>query len=117
LIKLIADENIPLETVDLLKNNGVDIISISNTLRGLKDRDVLQVANAENRLLITFDHDFAQLVFKEKRQTRGIILLMFTPKSPQHIAKRILQVLSKKLVMTNMFVTVRADHIKVTRAK
>jgi predicted nuclease of predicted toxin-antitoxin system len=93
LIKLIADENIPLETIYLLKSRGVDIISLSDTLKGLNDKTVLQEANATDRFLVTFDHDFAQLVFKEKRQTKGIILLMFVPKSPQQIAKRIQQVL------------------------
>ena len=115
--KLIADENIPLEAIDLLKSRGVDIISISETLQGLKDRAVLEEANAASRFLVTFDHDFAQLVFKEKRQTKGIILLRFVPKSPQQIAKRIQQVLSTKIAMDNMVVTVREDRIKVTRAK
>lgn len=115
MIRLVADENIPSETIALLKSKGVDVISISEKLRGLKDKDILEEANVANRFLVTFDHDFAQLVFKEKSQTKGIILLMFVPKSPQQIAKRLQQVLSANIAIDNQVITVKEDRIKVTR--
>lgn len=115
--RLIADENIPLETVALLKRQGVDIVSIPELSRGMSDRDLLVTAKAENRILVTFDRDFAQLVFKEKLETKGVMLLLFIPKSPQQIAKRIQQVLSANIAMPNHVVTVKEDRVKVTRAK
>ncbi len=115
--QLIADENIPLETVDLLKKRGIDIVTLPELLRGTSDRNLLVTAKAKERILVTFDHDFGQLIFKEKLETHGVMLLLFAPKSPQQIAKRIQQALSAKVTMTNMVVTVREDRIKVTRAK
>lgn len=115
--QLIADENIPLEAVDLLKKGGIDIVTLPELLRGISDRSLLVTAKAKNRILVTFDRDFGQLVFKEKLETHGIMLLLFVPKSPQQIAKCIQHVLSTKVTMTNMVVTVREDRIKVTRAK
>ena len=113
----IADENIPKETVDLLKKQGVDIVSVTKFASGLSDTEVLNLANKNGRIVITFDKDFGQLIFKEKRKTKGLILLRFAPKSPQQIAKRIQQVLTTNIRMENSVVTVKKDSIRVTPAK
>jgi predicted nuclease of predicted toxin-antitoxin system len=113
LTQFIADENIPKETVDLLKKQGVDIISVTKFAYGLSDTEVLDLANKNGRIVITFDKGFGQLIFKEKRKTKGLILLRFTPKSPQQIAKRIQQVLATNIRMENSVVTVKKDSIRV----
>jgi predicted nuclease of predicted toxin-antitoxin system len=112
---LIADENIPLETVELLKSQGVDIVSITESSCGLSDRKILEIAKTEERILETFDRDFGQLIFKEKLKTKGLMLLMFVPKSPQEIAKRIQQVISTNIAMDEQVVIVKKDRLKVMR--
>jgi predicted nuclease of predicted toxin-antitoxin system len=113
----IADENIPKETVDLLKKQGVNIVSVTKFASGLSDIEVLDLANKNGRIVITFDKDFGQLIFKEKRKTKGLILLRFAPKSPQQIAKRIQHVLATNIRMENSVITVKKDSIRVTPAK
>ena len=50
------------------------------------DRRVMQMARSEGRVLITFDKDFAELVFHESAQEpSGVILLNPTPRSPQNV--------------------------------
>ncbi len=115
--QFLADENIPLETVDFLKNQGIDIISVTKISPGLSDSKVLDLANAKGRIVVTFDKDFGQLIFKEKRQTKGLMLLRFVPESPQQIAIRIKQVLAAKIKMECSVVTVKKDSVKVTSAK
>jgi predicted nuclease of predicted toxin-antitoxin system len=117
LTQFIADENIPKETVDLLKKQGVDIVSITKFASGLSDQEVLNLANENGRIVITFDKDFGQLIFKEKRKTKGLILLRFAPKTPQQIAKRIQQVLTISINMENSVITVKKDSIRVTPVK
>ena len=115
--QFIADENIPKESVDILKKQGVDIISITEFALGLGDTEILDLANKRGRIVITFDKDFGQLIFKEKRKTKGLMLLRFVPKSPEHIVKRIQQVLAMNIRMENCVVTVKKDSIRVTPAK
>jgi len=43
----------------------------------LNDKEVLKLANKENRVLITNDKDFGELVFNQRKVTTGIILLRF----------------------------------------
>jgi predicted nuclease of predicted toxin-antitoxin system len=117
LTKFIADENIPRETLALLKKQRVDIISVTDFAFGLSDSDILDLANKNGRIVVTFDKDFGQLIFKEKRKTKGLMLLRFVPKSPQQIAKRIQQVLASDISMERCVVTVKKDKIRVTSAK
>jgi predicted nuclease of predicted toxin-antitoxin system len=82
LTKFLADENIPIKTVKALKQKGIDIIAISEISLGLSDRELLNLANRQGRVIITFDSDFGKLAFKEKLKAKGIVLLRFIPRSP-----------------------------------
>jgi predicted nuclease of predicted toxin-antitoxin system len=93
LTSYLADENNPLKTVQSLRMKGINIISITETSPGLSDKQVLETANRQNRIIITFDTDFGNLVIRQKLKTKGIILLRFKPKSAQHIADTIVSLL------------------------
>ena len=41
----------------------------------LSDFDILQIANAEERIIITMDKDFGELVFRLQLPHRGILLI------------------------------------------
>ena len=43
--------------------------------RGWDDDHVLQKANEEDRILITNDKDFGDMVFRERKPHKGVILL------------------------------------------
>lgn len=112
--KLLADENIPRKTVEILKKEGLDIASVSESSPGLSDRAVIEQANRENRIIITFDKDFGELIFRERQKVKGLILLRIAPSSPEHIAERIQHTLSHVIPLENKIVTVREDRIRAT---
>jgi predicted nuclease of predicted toxin-antitoxin system len=82
-MKFLANENIPRIALDLLRDQGVDIISVLAVRRGLKDEEVLGIANEQGRLIVTFDKDFGDLVFRTGMETKGLVLLRFRPATPQ----------------------------------
>jgi hypothetical protein len=43
LIQLLADENVPSETINLLIKQGIDIISINDFTSGLNDTEILKL--------------------------------------------------------------------------
>jgi len=53
---------------------------------GVSDTDVLDVANRENAILLTFDKDFGDLVFRQRRVSRGVILIRLHGLSPDQKA-------------------------------
>lgn len=111
--RFLADENIPVKTVQTLKQKGMDIASILETSHGLRDIEVLNIANRQGRVIITFDTDFGNLVFKQKLETKGIILLRFKPKSPQQTAKAIEQLLATKTPIEKRFIVVREHDVRI----
>jgi len=52
-----------------------DVVSVFDEMRGADDREVIRIANEQNRILITNDKDFGELVFREKKPHKGVILL------------------------------------------
>jgi len=114
LTKLLADENIPRKTVQSLTQKGIDIISVTDTSPGMSDRSVLELGNNEDRVIVTFDKDFGELIFRQRLDTKGLILLRITPVSPEQIAEKIEQTLTRQTTIKNTVIVVREDRIRVT---
>jgi len=116
LTRLLADENIPRKTVDMLKTSH-DIISVTEISPGLSDIDVIDLANRENRVIITFDKGFGELIFRERLRVKGLMLLRIQPSSPEYIAERIRHTLNQVTSVENVVITVREDRIRVAPLK
>jgi len=63
LTKLLADENVPLETIEVLKREGVNVASVMELSPGLSNR--------EGRVLVTFDKDFGERWSERGPRLRG----------------------------------------------
>ena len=68
--KLLADENVPLRAVEALRKKGVDVVSVIGFSPGLSDKEVLDLASRESRVIVTFDKDFGEPVVKERTRVR-----------------------------------------------
>jgi len=64
-MKILADENIPKYVCDALRKIGIDIISITDIMPAAKDKEILNFAKKENRIILSFDKDFCELVFRQ----------------------------------------------------
>jgi len=60
-----------------LRDDGYDVLYVIESLRGAIDDVVLERALAENRVLLTEDKDFGELVYRLRYPTYGVILLRF----------------------------------------
>ena len=94
-MKFLADENIPLLMVRQLEEKGYDIKYISTGNAGIPDEEVLDLANKEDRILVTFDSDFGDLIFKKRKTIKtGVIFLrlgQFLPDEPGNIMLSLLE--------------------------
>ena len=74
-MRFLADENFPGDIVDALRSDGHDVKWIHEFAPGAPDRDVLAYAQAEERVLLTFDKDFGELAYRAQLPaTCGIVL-------------------------------------------
>lgn len=68
-MRLCADENIPEDAVARLRQGGHDVLWIREASPGSPDTAILTRAFAGGRLLISFDKDFGELVFRRGSQS------------------------------------------------
>ena len=112
-MRYLANENIPLNVLNALRNIDIDIISIKDFLTGAKDEEVLSFAIKENRIIITFDKDFGELIFRKRYKTKGVILLRFTPKSPDYIREKLENLLISDIDFEGHFTVVKEERIRL----
>jgi predicted nuclease of predicted toxin-antitoxin system len=62
-VRLCANENLPEACIAESRRSGHDVLWIREAAPGSPDTAVLSRAQSEERLLITFDKDFGDLVF------------------------------------------------------
>ena len=74
-MKFLADVNIEKTIVDELRMLGYDIVWIVDENPYLDDMSIFKIAQNENRILLTNDKDFGEIVFRQKLVSAGIILL------------------------------------------
>jgi len=61
-MKIVADENIDANLIIELRKNGFEIYSIREQNFGITDKEVLQLSNTLDALLMTEDADFGKLI-------------------------------------------------------
>ncbi len=74
-MRFLVDECTGPAVAQWLRRQNHDVISVYDEIRGADDTEVIQKACEQNRILITNDKDFGELVFREKKPHKGVILL------------------------------------------
>ena len=98
-MRLLANENFPLDAVNALREAGHDVAWIREDSRGTSDDKILLRAQEENRIVITFQS--------------GIILFRVTPKSSQYIAQAAVQALASRDNWAGHFFVVEDNRIRM----
>jgi len=82
-MRLRADENVPLPVATGLREDGHDVDWVGADTPGIDDGTVLQRAEDEKRILLTFDEDFGTLTFRTPVSSPVGILLFRLPSLPK----------------------------------
>jgi predicted nuclease of predicted toxin-antitoxin system len=64
-MKFIVDECTGPNVAKWLTQQGNDVYSVADESHGISDEQVLEKAVAEQRILITNDKDFGEMIFKQ----------------------------------------------------
>lgn len=113
-MKLLANENFPLPSVKLIRQAGYDILSITEDSPGIADIAVLTHATNEQRIILTFDRDYGELIYRlRKPSPRGVIYLRFRPHTPEEPATISLNLFQTEgLQFEGRFTVVERDQIR-----
>lgn len=74
-MKIKIDENLPIDAADVFKTAGHDTESVySEGLEGASDRQLIIICKREQRVLITLDYDFSNILIYPPEKYEGIIV-------------------------------------------
>jgi predicted nuclease of predicted toxin-antitoxin system len=73
-MRFLANENFPAASVRHLRQSGHDVLYVSENFPSLDDEVVLGRAHDEQRLLLTFDRDYGELIFKRRLEPAEMLL-------------------------------------------
>ncbi len=112
-MKFLANENIPLVSVQLLNESGYDTISVRDLMPGAKDREVLAEAQRQSRIILTFDKDYGEMVFKYGlRGNAGVVMFRFFPESPGHAAHLLTGIIHQGIDLHGRFTIIDGKKIR-----
>ena len=88
-MRWLADECISARLVTLLREAGHDVAYAAEMAAGASDADLIGVARRENRLLLTDDKDFGELVIRRCWDVPGVVLMRIASETSQARWKRL----------------------------
>src|SRR6266436_5368003 len=112
-MRFLVDECIGVLLARWLRAQGHDVTSVFESMRGRDDTPILDVALTQDRILITADKDFGDLVYHEGLEHRGVILLRLEDESPDNQIARMGKLLARHADrLSGQFVVVTESRVR-----
>jgi len=109
-MRFLADENFPRPALEALRNAGWEIFSVAEECPGISDEEVAALCSESKRVLLTFDKDFGELVF---RRGSGVVLFRLIPETPEEAADVALALVKSLPDLNGTFCVITRDRIRV----
>jgi len=94
-VKFKIDENMPVEVAELLRDHGHDAMTVyEQGLAGGSDRRILDVCDAEERILMTLDIDFADIRTYPPQDHFGLIVFRLDRQDKPHVLSAVQKTLA-----------------------
>lgn len=111
MVKLLLDQDVYGVTARFLFSANFDVVSVSQLgLSRAPDTEVLRTAQSQERILITRDRDYGNLVFVQSLGA-GVIYLRIQPSSANAVHQELMRVVEKYSAeeLSRAFVVVEAN--------
>src|SRR5579862_8345499 len=94
-MRFLANENFPVASTRVLRAAGHEVVAVTLECPGISDEAVLKLAANEQLVILTFDRDYGDLIFRRGLSSpAGLIYLRLDPISPTEPAEIILRLLT-----------------------
>lgn len=116
-IRFLADESCDFTVVRALRADGYDVFAVSEISTRSVDRELIEQAQREQRILLTEDKDFGWLVFASAMASAGVILIRFPGnargKLPDAVRKLVHE---RREQLPGAFVVMQPGHTRIRRS-
>lgn len=117
MIKFLVDECIGPSLAKWLNENNYDAVSAYESLQSSTDKVILENAIIQQRILVTCDKDFGEMVFRNKMRHPGIILLRLVNDQPMNLIIVMQKILSEYTVkeLSNNFIVATEKNVRIIK--
>ena len=116
-MKILADENIEREFIEALREADFDVLSVRESHIGAADDEILQIAVEKRAVILTYDTDFGELVFRFGLESHGVILLRVHGLSLAEKAQiTILAIREHEAEIENAFTVISENSVRIRKS-
>lgn len=100
-MKFLANENFPIQSIQVLRNENFDIKSIAEENPGISDDSVMNKAIEGDRIILTHDSDYGELIYKfGYKPNAGVIYFRIYDFEPEDPGKILINLCSEEIDFT-----------------
>ncbi|MBK8660066.1 MAG: DUF5615 family PIN-like protein [Bacteroidetes bacterium] len=114
-MRFLANENFPKPSVDILRSKGYEVLSVSEMNPSITDEAVVNWANNEGRIILTFDKDYGEIVFRY-RIPCSVVFFRAKGETPTDVGNTLLEIL-KDIKLEGYFTVVDKTGIRQRELK
>ncbi len=110
----LANENFPLLSIRLLREAGHRVVSIIQETPGSKDEDILKWAHAEKLIILTFDRDYGELIYRHHAfPPAGVVYFRFAPATPAEPSQILINLMKEvHLSLKDKFTIIESGRVR-----
>jgi len=117
-MRFLADENCDFAVVRALRAAGHDVLAVSDLSPRADDPDIIELAVGHQRILLTEDKGFGQLVFAHGQRPHGVLFLRFPTAARHQIAEDVVRLVEREGdMLSECFTVVQPGKIRITRPR
>ena len=110
----LANENFPRPSTLILREHGLEVKSIQEDNPGISDEEVMNIALKLNLIILTFDSDYGELIFRySKDNPPAVIFFREKGNTPEFAGLSLISLLgNSEIILSNSFTVIEANNIR-----
>jgi predicted nuclease of predicted toxin-antitoxin system len=110
----LVNENFPAPSVSALRSHGYDVFAVAEAAKDFTDRQVLALAVAGERWILTFDRDYGELVLARDLLTPpAVIYLRLSSYRPDDPGKLLVELLAVSTMFAGQVVVIEEESLRM----
>jgi predicted nuclease of predicted toxin-antitoxin system len=115
-ITFLADESCDFLIVRKLRSAEYDVLSVAESFPSSTDKQVLEHAVKEKRILLTEDKDFGEWVFAHGEKMKGVILIRYPGSARKLLGEEIIRLIDDHdIELKNSFVVLEPGRARLRK--
>ena len=110
----LAKENLPQPSRNILRENGFSVKSIREEVSGVSDSEVIKIALELNLIILTFDSDYGELIFRYSlNNPPSVVFFRDKGNNPEFAGKTLLRLIQNNPIqLSNAFTVVESNSVR-----